>query len=85
MALTRGSNRRIYDPRLHRYVTIPEVRQRLLNGEKVYCKKTKGDVTHEVLLRLIWNDMKEGNGPYAKELRSFIQEYTMRPVDTACA
>ena len=64
--LKKYSNRRIYDDELARYVTIPEITERVIAGEPV-PSYPGGDSTAEVLLTIIGQAH-----PTADELRKAI-------------
>lgn len=68
-------SRRLYDTELSCYLTINDVRPRVLGGETV-TTPTEEDCTGEVLLGVVMRDVKNGKGPTVEELRMFIMNYS---------
>lgn len=81
--LKKYQNRRLFDPKRKgdktkssgHYVTVPEVRDRLVAGETVELHPSGDDVTAEVLISVIAEDLRKGFGPTPIQLRRFIQSY----------
>lgn len=60
VVLRKYANRRLYCMRLSRYVTLKEIRPRLLAGERVQMNATGADITALMLAELILEDARAG-------------------------
>ena len=71
-------NRRLYDTRVSRYVTLSQVRELVVAGEdfRVVDAASEEDITRQVLLQII-TDQENGDSPLfsAKLLSQFIRLY----------
>lgn len=88
------ANRRLYDPRESRHVTLDEVRQIIVGGERVRVEdaKTGQDLTRSVLLQILM-EREEAGEPllsavlleqlirfYGGEMQGFLATYLERSV-----
>ena len=71
-------NRRIYDTRDSKYITIHDVRDMVVEGEEflIVDAKTDEDITRSVLLQIIIEQESETNPLFTSDnLRNFIRYY----------
>jgi polyhydroxyalkanoate synthesis repressor PhaR len=76
--IKRYSNRKLYDTRDSKYVTLDRIADLVRNGEevKVIDNGSKADLTKVTLAQIIYEEQKSGNATAwsVQTLRSFIQE-----------
>ncbi len=76
--IKRYANRKLYDTRESRYVTLQQIANYVRNGEDVAVidNKSKEDLTNVTLAQIIYEEEKKGDkaGRSVKNLRSFIQD-----------
>ncbi len=67
-------NRRLYDTKISRYITLEEVRQLVIGGVKfrVEDKRTREDITRSILLQVIAEQEEGGNPIFSSELLTHI-------------
>jgi len=67
-------NRRLYDTKISRYITLEEIRQLVLNGVRfrVEDKRTHEDITRGILLQVISEQEEGGNAIFSAELLTQI-------------
>ncbi|MDH3819358.1 MAG: polyhydroxyalkanoate synthesis regulator DNA-binding domain-containing protein, partial [Myxococcales bacterium] len=74
----RYTNRKLYDTRDSRYVTLDRIAEFVRNGEevKVVDNRSKADLTKVTLAQIIYEEQKRGNSSAwsVQSLRGFIQE-----------
>lgn len=75
--IKRYANRKLYDTRDSRYVTLQQIAEFVRNGEDVQIidNNTKEDLTHVTLAQIIYEEEKKGDpgSTSIKNLRSLIQ------------
>jgi polyhydroxyalkanoate synthesis repressor PhaR len=76
--IKRYANRKLYDTRDSRYVTLDRIAELVRNGEdvKVLDNRSKKDLTKVTLAQIIYEEQKSGNATAwsVQSLRGFIQE-----------
>jgi polyhydroxyalkanoate synthesis repressor PhaR len=76
--IKRYANRKLYDTRDSKYVTLDRIAELVRNGEevKVLDNKSKRDLTKVTLAQIIYEEQKSGNATAwsVQSLRGFIQE-----------
>ncbi|MDH3202846.1 MAG: polyhydroxyalkanoate synthesis regulator DNA-binding domain-containing protein [Myxococcales bacterium] len=76
--IKRYANRKLYDTRDSRYVTLDHIAELVRNGEdvKVLDNRSKRDLTKVTLAQIIYEEQKSGNATAwsVRSLRDFIQE-----------
>lgn len=76
--IKRYANRKLYDTRDSRYVTLDRIAEFVRNGEevKVLDNRTKHDLTKVTLAQIIYEEQKSGNATTwsVSSLRGFIQD-----------
>ena len=76
--IKRYANRKLYDTRDSKYVTLDRIAELVRNGEevKVLDNKSKKDLTKVTLAQIIYEEQKSGNATAwsVQSLRGFIQE-----------
>jgi polyhydroxyalkanoate synthesis repressor PhaR len=76
--IKRYTNRKLYDTRDSRYVTLDRIAEFVRNGEevKVVDNRSKADLTKVTLAQIIYEEQKRGNSSAwsVQSLRGFIQE-----------
>ncbi|MEM9074810.1 MAG: polyhydroxyalkanoate synthesis regulator DNA-binding domain-containing protein [Myxococcota bacterium] len=75
--IKRYANRKLYDTRDSRYVTLQQIAEFVRLGEdvKIIDNKTKEDLTNVTLAQIIYEEEKKGEGESRKSsLKTFIQE-----------
>jgi polyhydroxyalkanoate synthesis repressor PhaR len=77
--IKRYANRKLYDTRASRYVTLQEIAQFVRDGDEVQIidNKSKEDLTNVTLAQIIYEEQKltdDTHGWSARSLRHFIQE-----------
>ena len=76
--IKRYANRKLYDTRDSRYVTLDRIAELVRNGEevKVLDNKSQKDLTKVTLAQIIYEEQKSGNATMwsVQSLRGFIQE-----------
>jgi polyhydroxyalkanoate synthesis repressor PhaR len=76
--IKRYANRKLYDTRESRYVTLQHIADFVRSGEDVQIidNKTKDDVTSVTLAQIIYEEEKsgDGDGRSVRSLRDFIQD-----------
>jgi polyhydroxyalkanoate synthesis repressor PhaR len=76
--IKRYANRKLYDTRESRYVTLQHIADFVRSGEDVQIidNKTKDDVTSVTLAQIIYEEEKSGDGDArsVRSLRDFIQD-----------
>ena len=76
--IKRYANRKLYDTRDSKYVTLDRIADLVRNGEevKVIDNGTKADLTKVTLAQIIYEEQKSGNATAwsVQSLRGFIQE-----------
>ena len=67
-------NRRLYDTRISRYITLEEIRQLVLDEEPfaVVDKATNNDITRSILLQVIAEQESQGKTVFSTQLLSRI-------------
>jgi polyhydroxyalkanoate synthesis repressor PhaR len=86
--IKRYANRKLYDTRDSRYVTLVQIAEYVRNGEEVQIidNTSKEDLTHVTLAQIIYEEEKKGEGDSRQgsigTLRQFIQTGSQRLVDT---
>lgn len=84
----RYANRKLYDTRDSRYVTLVQIAEYVRNGEdvKIIDNTSKEDLTHVTLAQIIYEEEKKGEGDSRQgsigTLRQFIQTGSQRLVET---
>jgi polyhydroxyalkanoate synthesis repressor PhaR len=84
----RYANRKLYDTRDSRYVTLVQIAEYVRNGEdvRIIDNTSKEDLTHVTLAQIIYEEEKKGEGDSRQgsigTLRHFIQTGSQRLVDT---
>lgn len=84
----RYANRKLYDTRDSRYVTLVQIAEYVRNGEdvKIIDNTSKEDLTHVTLAQIIYEEEKKGEGDSRQgsigTLRNFIQTGSQRLVET---
>lgn len=75
-------NRRLYDTRISRYITLEEVRQLVLSNARfrVEDKQTGADITRSILLQVIAEQEEGGNPIFSSELLIHIIRYYGDPM-----
>ena len=75
-------NRRLYDTKVSRYITLEEVRQLVLNNIKfrVEDKRTHEDITRTILLQVIADQEEGGNPIFSSELLTHIIRFYGDPM-----
>ena len=70
-------NRRLYDTKVSRYITLEEVRQLVLQNIafRVEDKRSGDDITRSILLQVIAEQEENGNPIFSVELLSFIVRF----------
>jgi polyhydroxyalkanoate synthesis repressor PhaR len=89
------ANRRLYDPQESRHLTLDEVRQLVVNGERIRVEDVKSgdDITRSILLQIIV-EREEAGEPllsatlleqlirfYGGEMQGFLASYLERSVE----
>ena len=76
--IKRYANRKLYDTRDSKYVTLDRIAELVRNGEevKVLDNKSQKDLTKVTLAQIIYEEQKSGNATAwsVQSLRDFIQE-----------
>jgi polyhydroxyalkanoate synthesis repressor PhaR len=76
--IKRYANRKLYDTRDSRYVTLDRIAELVRNGEevKVVDNRSKNDLTKITLAQIIYEEQKSGNATAwsVQSLRGFIQQ-----------
>jgi len=76
--IKRYANRKLYDTRDSRYVTLDRIAELVRNGEevKVLDNRSKNDLTKVTLAQIIYEEQKSGNATAwsVQSLRGFIQQ-----------
>jgi polyhydroxyalkanoate synthesis repressor PhaR len=76
--IKRYANRKLYDTRDSRYVTLDRIAELVRNGEevKVLDNKSQKDMTKVTLAQIIYEEQKSGNATAwsVQSLRGFIQQ-----------
>lgn len=76
--IKRYANRKLYDTRDSRYVTLDRIAELVRNGEevKVLDNRSKKDLTKVTLAQIIYEEQKSGQATSwsVRSLRDFIQE-----------
>jgi polyhydroxyalkanoate synthesis repressor PhaR len=76
--IKRYANRKLYDTRDSKYVTLDRIADLVRNGDEVRVidNGTKADLTKVTLAQIIYEEQKSGNATAwsVQSLRSFIQE-----------
>jgi polyhydroxyalkanoate synthesis repressor PhaR len=76
--IKRYANRKLYDTRDSRYVTLDRIAELVRNGEevKVIDNGSKADLTKVTLAQIIYEEQKSGNATAwsVQNLRGFIQQ-----------
>lgn len=76
--IKRYANRKLYDTRDSRYVTLDRIAELVRNGEevKVLDNRSQKDLTKVTLAQIIYEEQKSGNATMwsVQSLRGFIQE-----------
>jgi PHB/PHA accumulation regulator DNA-binding domain len=77
VTLRKYNNRRLYDTVNSRYVTVEEIRRRLIDAGERVLTVDGDDVTADVLVLIIQADSRRGMRPAltAEALRRFIRSY----------
>jgi polyhydroxyalkanoate synthesis regulator protein len=87
--LRKYRNRRIYDTELSRYITIDEIRDRIVRGEDIgpsaSFKSDTRTITTDALIEVILRDAGAGRGPSPQLLREFIRGYSEKAGAEAAA
>lgn len=75
-------NRRLYDTKISRYITLEEVRQLVIGGVKfrVEDKRTREDITRSILLQVIAEQEEGGNPIFSSELLTHIIRFYGDPM-----
>jgi polyhydroxyalkanoate synthesis repressor PhaR len=75
-------NRRLYDTKVSRYITLEEVRQLVMNGVKfrVEDKRTREDITRSILLQVIAEQEEGGDPIFTSELLTHIIRFYGDPM-----
>jgi polyhydroxyalkanoate synthesis repressor PhaR len=78
------SNRRLYDTGASRHVTLEDLRQLIISGEKIKVvdDKTGEDLTRGVLLQIISEQEQFGSPVLSPELLEMIIRFYGRPMQT---
>lgn len=78
-------NRRLYDTRISRYITLEEVRQLVLDGVKfrVEDKRSHEDITRSILLQVIAEQEEGGNPIFSTDLLTHIIRYYGDPMQSS--
>jgi len=84
--IKRYANRKLYDTRDSRYVTLDRIAELVRNGEevKVLDNRSKRDLTKVTLAQIIYEEQKSGNATAwsVSSLRGFIQDGRERLLST---
>ena len=76
--IKRYANRKLYDTRESRYVTLDRIAEFVRNGEevKILDNRSKNDLTKVTLAQIIYEEQKSGNATTwsVQSLRGFIQQ-----------
>ena len=74
--IKRYANRKLYDTRDSRYVTLQQIAEFVRRGDDVQIidNKSKEDLTNVTLAQIIYEEEKKGGEGRGKSLKSFIQE-----------
>jgi polyhydroxyalkanoate synthesis repressor PhaR len=84
--IKRYANRKLYDTRDSKYVTLDRIAELVRNGEevKVLDNKSKKDLTKVTLAQIIYEEQKSGNATAwsVQSLRGFIQQGREKLVTT---
>ena len=76
--IKRYANRKLYDTRDSKYVTLDRIAELVRNGEevRVFDNRSKKDLTKVTLAQIIYEEQKSGNATAwsVQNLRDFIQE-----------
>ncbi len=84
--IKRYANRKLYDTRDSRYVTLDRIAELVRNGEdvKVLDNRSKRDLTKVTLAQIIYEEQKSGNATAwsVSSLRGFIQDGRQRLFST---
>ena len=76
--IKRYANRKLYDTRDSKYVTLDRIAELVRNGEevKVLDNRSKRDLTKVTLAQIIYEEQKSGNATAwsVQSLRGFIQQ-----------
>ena len=76
--IKRYANRKLYDTRDSKYVTLDQIAELVRNGEdvKVLDNRSKKDLTKVTLAQIIYEEQKSGNATAwsVQSLRGFIQQ-----------
>jgi len=83
--IKRYANRKLYDTRDSRYVTLQQIAEFVRRGEdvRIIDNKSKEDLTNVTLAQIIYEEEKKGESTTRRtSLRSFIQEGRARLMET---
>jgi len=84
--IKRYANRKLYDTRDSKYITLDRIAELVRNGEevKVFDNKSKKDLTKVTLAQIIYEEQKSGHATAwsVQTLRGFIQEGREKLVTT---
>ena len=84
--IKRYANRKLYDTRDSKYVTLDRIAELVRNGEevKVLDNKSKKDLTKVTLAQIIYEEQKSGNATAwsVQSLRGYIQQGREKLVTT---
>jgi polyhydroxyalkanoate synthesis repressor PhaR len=84
--IKRYANRKLYDTRDSKYVTLDRIAELVRNGEEVRVldNKSKKDLTKVTLAQIIYEEQKSGNATAwsVQSLRGFIQQGREKLVTT---
>ncbi len=75
-------NRRLYDTKISRYITLEEVRQLVLSGVRfrVEDKRTRDDITRTILLQVIAEQEEGGDPIFSSDLLTHIIRFYGDPM-----
>ena len=83
--IKRYANRKLYDTRDSRYVTLQQIAELVRGGEdvKIIDNKSKEDLTNVTLAQIIYEEEKKGDSDVKRStLLSFIQDGQKRLIDS---
>lgn len=83
--IKRYANRKLYDTRDSRYVTLQQIAELVRDGEdvKIIDNKSKEDLTNVTLAQIIYEEEKKGDSDVKRStLLSFIQDGQKRLIDS---
>lgn len=75
-------NRRLYDTEISRYITLEEIRELVLDNVRfrVEDKRTRQDITRNILLQVIAEQEEGGDPIFTSELLTFIIRFYGDPM-----